>query len=90
MWIPIANRGCSFLLDFDINKSFKVQGNPGTPASIKGFNCTPVIRASNRSEAGRISGYVRHASGTPVENATVFTEVAPMDNMFTMTDADGF
>ena len=42
------------LLDFDVSKSFVVQGNPNTPAGISGFIFTPV-RAVNMSTAGRIT-----------------------------------
>jgi hypothetical protein len=78
------------LLDFDINKSFVVKGNPSTPAGINGFNFKPVIRAVNESEAGRISGYVKNTTDAPIEGATVLTEIAPEDTLFTLTDADGF
>jgi hypothetical protein len=78
------------LLDFDINKSFVVKGNPDTPVGINGFNFKPVIRAVNRSEAGRISGYVKNTSNTAVKGATVFTEIVPSDTLLTLTEADGF
>ena len=78
------------LLDFDINKSFVVKGNPNTPAGVKGFNFKPVIRAVNRAEAGRISGHVRNTSDAPIADATVYTEVAPEDTMWTVSESDGF
>lgn len=33
------------LLDFDVSQSFVVQGNPNTPAGIKGFIFKPVVRS---------------------------------------------
>jgi hypothetical protein len=78
------------LLDFDIHKSFVVQGNPDTPASINGFTFKPVIRAVNQSEAGRISGFVRNTSEEAIGGAEVFTVTAPEDTLLTLTDPDGF
>jgi hypothetical protein len=86
----VGGLSAELLLDFDINRSFVVQGNPGTPAGINGFNFTPVIRAVNQSETGRISGYVRNNSEEVITGATVYTEIAPEDTLFTTTDVDGF
>ena len=49
-----------------------------------------MIRAVNQSEAGRISGYVKNNSEEVITGATVYTEIAPEDTLFTTTDADGF
>ena len=46
------------LLDFDVSKSFVPKGNRNDLAGIKGFNFKPVIKASNRSTAGTLSGVV--------------------------------
>lgn len=46
------------LLDFDISKSFVVQGNMDTPAGINGFIFKPVLRAVNTTTAGRVQGHV--------------------------------
>ena len=78
------------LLDFDIHKSFVVQGKPDTPAGITGFSFKPVIRAINESEAGRISGFVRNTSEEAIGAAEVFTVIAPEDTLLTLTDPDGF
>ncbi len=63
------------LLDFDVSRSFVVKGNMDTPAGIKGFNFKPVIRASNETTAGTITGAVTtvNANGESisVEGATV-------------------
>lgn len=62
------------LLDFDLSKSFVVQGNPFTPAGIKGFIFKPVIRAVNNTEAGRITGHVTDTSKAVVKEASVWVE----------------
>jgi len=55
------------LLDFDLSRSFVVQGNPNTPSGIKGFHFKPVIRAVNMSTAGRIEGMVADTSDAKVK-----------------------
>jgi hypothetical protein len=62
------------LLDFDLSKSFVVQGNPFTPAGIKGFIFTPVIRAVNNTMAGRITGHVVDTAKAVVKEASVWAE----------------
>ncbi|WP_423126672.1 DUF4382 domain-containing protein [Gaoshiqia sp. Z1-71] len=46
------------LVDFDVSRSFVMQGNAATPAGIKGFNFKPVIRASVIDNTGWIEGTV--------------------------------
>ncbi len=46
------------LLDFNVEKSFLLQGNMKSPAGIKGFHFKPVIRAVNNTTAGIIEGVV--------------------------------
>lgn len=58
------NNEYDILVDFDVSKSFKVQGNPNTPAGIKGFIFTPVIKAVIQSQTGTISGHVMDESST--------------------------
>ncbi|MHC4858790.1 MAG: DUF4382 domain-containing protein, partial [Planctomycetota bacterium] len=53
------------LLDFDLEGSFVVQGNPNTPAGIKGFHFKPVIRAVNKTVAGTLTFRVMSDNGTP-------------------------
>lgn len=59
------------LLDFDVSKSFKLQGNIDSPAGIKGFIFTPVIKASNLSTTGRLTGNVFDAEELPIDGAQV-------------------
>lgn len=40
-----AGESATAVLDFDVSQSFVVQGNPDTPAGIKGFNFKPVVRS---------------------------------------------
>lgn len=51
------------LLDFDVSRSFIAKGNIDTVAGITGFNFTPVIKASNLSTAGTLSGTVTSSDG---------------------------
>jgi hypothetical protein len=63
------------VLDFDVSQSFKVQGNPYTPAGINGFIFTPVIHATNASETGSVEGYVKDSEENFLEDAEVWIEV---------------
>jgi len=76
------------LLDFDVSKSFVVQGNPNTPAGINGFIFTPVIRAVNMSTAGRITGLVTDNSSAVLPNAEVWIEQESVVSA-TFTDETG-
>lgn len=60
------------LLDFDLSRSFVLQGNYYTPAGIKGFIFKPVIRAVNNSTAGRIEGVVVDTANVKLFNASVY------------------
>ena len=60
------------LLDFDLSRSFVVQGNPITRAGIKGFIFKPVIRAVNMSTAGRIEGMVTDTSKVKIKEPTIW------------------
>jgi len=62
------------LLDFDLSKSFEVQGDPNTPVGINGFHFTPVIRAANNTTSGRIIGSVLNTASIALENAQVWIE----------------
>lgn len=59
------------LLDFNVSKSFVVQGNMDTPAGIKGFIFKPTIKASNMSTAGRLIGTVFDAEQVGIEGVEV-------------------
>ena len=78
------------LLDFDVSKSFVVQGNPHTKAGIKGFLFKPVVRAVVEEATGTISGHVSVGDTTNVENANI--EIYQMDSLITtaLTDTAGY
>ena len=78
------------LLDFDVNRSFIVRGNPLTPSPIKGFNFKPVIRSSNLSTAGRVTGMVTDAeTGDALEGIEVKAEQDTGIVASALTEADG-
>lgn len=77
------------LLDFDVSKSFVVQGNLNTPAGIKGFLFKPVIRAMHQNISGVIEGTVFENETTPVAEAHVQIIVADTVFSSAITDATG-
>jgi len=89
---PIVVKGgltSEVLIDFDLSKSFEVQGNPSTPAGIKGFHFKPVIRAVNNTTAGRIIGTVLDTASVALENAQVWIEQDSVISS-TFSDVNGF
>jgi len=67
------------LLAFDVSKSFVAKGNRKDPGGITGFNFKPVIKASNLSTAGTLTGIIYTLNGeeeTPLKGAqlSVFPE----------------
>ena len=86
------------VLDFDVNQSFRLQGNPETPAGIKSVHFQPAIRVTARDVAGSISGVVSGAADSiDVAGLTVTAEptgpaTVPGYQTLTataITDADG-
>jgi hypothetical protein len=77
------------MLDFDVSKSFVVQGNPKTPAGIKGFIFKPVIKASNLTTAGRVAGMVTDTSDVVIDGAEVALWAADTVYTTTFTDSTG-
>jgi len=77
------------LLDFNLDKSFILKGNSDSPAGIKGFNFTPVIRAVNNSTAGTIQGIVSDTSSVVLANAAVWIK-ADTTIGTAYTDSTGF
>lgn len=59
------------LLDFDIKRSFKMQGNMKSKGGIKGINFHPVIHAIPLAEASEIRGTVSDSNGNKLSNATI-------------------
>jgi hypothetical protein len=77
------------LLDFNLEKSFILQGNMNSPAGIKGFIFKPVIRAVNNTRVGVVQGIVMDAGSATLENASVWIYGDTLVNS-SFTDAEGF
>lgn len=59
------------LMDFDVSKSFAIQGNIKAKNGIKGFTFKPVVRAVSQQKSSGISGKVVDTTGAPVAQASV-------------------
>jgi len=78
------------LLDFNVEKSFVLQGDLETAAGIKGFNFKPVIRAVNNTVSGTITGIVTEAgTEAPLSGVTISVEVKG-EVLTAITSAEGF
>jgi hypothetical protein len=76
------------LLDFDVSQSFVPVGNL-TLEGLTGFIFNPVIKATNTSFAGRLTGTVTTDGTTAIEGAQVAVYAADTLNTTTFTDATG-
>ena len=77
------------LLDFDVSKSFVAKGGG---QDITGFNFKPVIKASNMSTAGTLTGMITEIiaeKSEGFEGAQVAVYVADTLNTTTFSDVDG-
>ena len=80
------------LLDFDVSRSFVAKGGTADLASITGFNFKPVIKASNLSTAGTLSGTVTEIveeGSVGVEGVQVSVFEGDTQITSTFTDVDG-
>lgn len=59
------------LMDFDVSKSFVIQGNIKAKKGIRGFIFKPVVRAVSEHKSSIISGKVVDAAGAPVAQASI-------------------
>lgn len=77
------------LIDFDLSKSFLMQGNHKIAHGIKGFIFKPVLRAMWVKQSGIIAGKVSENETTPVAEAHV--QIMRADTVFSsaLTDANG-
>jgi hypothetical protein len=64
------------VLDFDVNRSFVIQGNPRTPAGIRSMSFKPTIKVTGMDVAASISGVVTVAEGLAPELAGGRTVIA--------------
>jgi WD40 repeat protein len=80
--VDISGGETVLVVDFDVNQSFRIQGNPDTPAGISGVSFQPTLRVVVQDVAGSISGTVSPgATGTSVGGLVVTaTTVDPGDN----------
>ena len=76
------------LLDFDLSKSFVVQGNLNNPNGITGFSFKPVVRAVNNSLAGSISGVISDENG--VLEGVMVTVTLAEESASAITDENGY
>ncbi len=76
---PVTIGGETVLvLDFDVGRSFVIQGAPDTPAGIQGMLFTPTIRVVVEDVAATVSGTVAtELEDVPVSGLTVTAE--PLD-----------
>jgi len=77
------------LLDFNLEKSFVLQGNMNTPAGINGLIFKPVIRAVNNTTAGVVQGIVMDVDSVMLENASVWISADTVVSS-AFTDAEGY
>lgn len=78
------------LLDFDVSKSFVVQGNIKSKNGIKGFIFKPVLRAVCQKYSGIVAGKVfENATTTPIPEAHVQIIAADTVLSSALTDATG-
>jgi hypothetical protein len=86
------------VVDFDVNSSFIIQGNPGTPAGITGVSFQPTLRVAVDDVAGSISGAVATSevgltleglvvTATPVDGTTL--EPFQTQSATAVVDANG-
>ena len=90
----IVNEGFTneLLLDFDVYQSFVAKGNTNDVSGITGFNFKPVIKASNISVSGALSGTVSTLIDeitTDLKGAQIAIMAADTLNTTTFTDASG-
>ena len=81
----------TIVLDFDVSKSFIVQGNPKTPAGIKGFLFKPSLRAMCQQFTGVIAGKVSENTTTPTPIANATVEIYTEGSVYAsgLTDTNG-
>lgn len=70
--VAIAPGETVLVLDFDVNQSFVLRGNPDTPAGVHGVNFKPAIRVTAMDVAASMSGEVTtEDEGVSVAGLTV-------------------
>jgi len=89
--VIIAPGETILVVDFDVQRNFKIQGTPDTPAGLKGILFTPVLRAVVSNAAGSIAGTVTSsADDSPLEGLTVrATLQGTSEEVTALTQSDG-
>ncbi|MBO0329682.1 DUF4382 domain-containing protein [[Muricauda] lutisoli] len=88
----VGGLSADLLLDFDVSRSFVAKGNMDTAAGLNGFNFKPVIKASNMSTAGTLSGNVstvEEETSVALEGTQISVFAADTLNTTSFTDVDG-
>lgn len=77
------------LLDFDVSKSFVIQGNVKAPIDLKTIIFKPVVRAVSQKMSSSIAGKVVGVTGAPIAEA--YVQVINADTVLTssLTNASG-
>lgn len=65
--LELASGETVVVLDFDVNRSFVIQGNPETPAGIRSMLFKPTIKVTGMDVAASISGMLSVEEGLPEE-----------------------
>lgn len=76
--VEIAGGQTVLVVDFDVNQSFVIQGNPETPAGINGVLFKPTLRVVVNDIAGSISGTVTTGI-TDFDLSTVVVMAEPVE-----------
>ncbi len=88
----VGGLSADLLLDFDVSRSFVAKGNTKTVDGINGFNFKPVIKASNMSTSGTLSGLVttiQQDSIIALEGAQISIFSADTLNTTAFSDMEG-
>ena len=70
------------ILDFDVSRSFVIQGNPETPAGIKSVHFKPTLRVIVQDGSGSISGTVSTALSAELVKGLTVTATPEDDTFF--------
>ena len=88
----VGGLSSDLLLDFDVSRSFVAKGNTKRVDGINGFNFKPVIKASNMSTAGSLTGKVTSLEEeiqVALEGAQISILAADTLNTSGFSDMDG-
>lgn len=86
----VEGEDSELLLDFDVSRSFKAQGNIKNINTIKGFLFTPVIKATQPKETGELQGTLTDiVSSLPLTGVQLSVFAADTLNTTTFSDAEG-